>query len=582
MNYKKLAELYEETSSTTKRLEKIKILSKFLEYLHASDRDVMYLLLGNIYPEYDERRIGISNQLTIKAISKATGVEVKKVVKEWRTIGDLGIVAEKLTKTKKQSTLYSHILSTKKVIENLRKLPALEGKGTVNKKLSLITELLTSASPLESKYLVRTLIGDLRIGIQDNTVRDAIASAFFKDKKEASEKIQLAIDKSNDLAEVFDIAKSGKLKDLEKIHLEIGKPIKAMLPKKVLSIEEGFKAIGKPAAIEYKYDGFRLLIHKKNNKVTLFTRSLENVTKQFPEVVEYILNYIKGNSFILDSEAVGFDKKTKEYKPFQEISQRIRRKYSIEKLREKLPVELNIFDILYYNGKTQLEKPFEKRTKLIKEIVKNHPYKIIYSKQIITDDEKKAEEFYKQALKDNQEGVMMKNLKAPYKPGRRVGNMVKMKPEVKDLDLVITGAEYGTGKRSGWLSSFILSCKNNRTSPSRMGGRENSKDNFLEIGKVGTGIKEKSESSGISFEELTEKIKPLIIAEHGKTVKIKPEIIVAVTYQEIQKSPNYKSGFALRFPRFTALRPDKHISEITTLKEIKKDFNNQKRNYRYG
>ncbi len=161
----------------------------------------------------------------------------------------------------------------------------------------------------------------------------------------------------------------------------------------------------------------------------------------------------------------------------------------------------------------------------------------------------------------------MKNLEASYKPGRRVGNMLKIKPEERDLDLVITGAEYGTGKRSGWMSSFILSCKKG--------------DKHLEIGKVGTGIKEKSEQ-GISFEELTKKLKPLITKEKGKKVWFKPKIVVSVTYQEIQKSPNYDSGWALRFPRFTALRTDKPLSEITTLEEVEKDFKHQKRNYRYG
>ena len=147
--------------------------------------------------------------------------------------------------------------------------------------------------------------------------------------------------------------------------------------------------------------------------------------------------------------------------------------------------------------------------------------------------------------------------------------MLKIKPEERDLDLVITGAEYGTGKRSGWMSSFILSCKGKN------------KGEYLEIGKVGTGIKEKLEQ-GISFEELTKKLKPLITKEKGKSVEIKPKIIVSVTYQEIQKSPNYKSGFALRFPRFTSLRADKPLSEITTIEDVKKDFENQKRNYRYG
>jgi len=188
MRYSKLAEFYEEVSSTTKRLEKIDILSKFLKSLKKEDSDILYLIEGNIYPDYDERKTGISNQLAIKAISKATGTNPKKVVQEWKTIGDIGKVSEKLTKYKKQSTLHSHILTTEKVLENLRKLPELEGKGTVNKKLALITELLTSASPVEAIYLVRTLIGDLRIGVQESTIKYGILKAFFKNNKEYENK----------------------------------------------------------------------------------------------------------------------------------------------------------------------------------------------------------------------------------------------------------------------------------------------------------------------------------------------------------------------------------------------------------
>jgi len=545
------------------------ILSNFLKDLAKEDKEILYLLLGDIYPEYDERRIGISNQLVIKAISKATGIEGDSVVKEWKKIGDLGEVAEKLISGKKQATLQDQTLTTKKVLENLRKLPELEGKGTVGKKLGLITELLTSASPIEAKYLVRTLIGDLRIGILEGTIRESLASAFFERTKENSEIIQRAIDKSNDIAIVFEVAKKGKIKSLEDISLQVGKPIKAMLAQKTATIESAFKALGKPCAVEYKYDGFRLLIHKGADKIALFTRSLENVTNQFPEVVEYVKKYVKGDSFILDSEAVGYHKKTKEYTPFQAISQRIRRKYGIEKLQKELPVEINVFDILYYNGKSELDTPFEKRSKLLRKIVKDTPYKIVVAKQIITEDGGKVTEFYDKAIKDNQEGVIFKNLKAEYKPGRRVGHMLKLKPEEKDYDLVITGAEYGKGKRSGWFSSFILSCKS--------GG----KGEYLEVGKMGTGIKEKSEQ-GVSFEELTNQIKPLILEENEKRVKIKPKIVVAVTYQEIQFSPNYDSKYALRFPRFIALRPDKPLSEITTIKEIQDDFKNQKRNYRYG
>jgi DNA ligase-1 len=571
MKYQKLAELYESLSSTPKRLEKIDIMAKFLENISEEDKEVMYLLEGDIYPEYDERKIGISNQIAIKAISKATGTDSKKVLDLWKKIGDIGKVAEQLTKTKKQSTLQSYNLTTQKILENLRKLPELEGKGTVDKKLSLITELLTSAKPLEALYIVRTLIGDLRIGMKESTIREALAKAFFsRDEKEYAEKIQEAIDKSNDLASVFDACKKKNLKDLDKITLQVGKPIKAMLAQKAKSIEDGFKAVGKPCAIEYKYDGFRLIIHKKNNEIMLFTRRLENVTKQFPEVKEFILKYVKGKTFILDSEAVGYNKKTKEYSPFQAISQRIRRKYDIEKLQKELPVEINVFDVLYYEGKSMLDEPFKKRSELIRKIINPQRYKIIYSKQIITSDEEKAREFYKKALKDNQEGVMFKKLDAKYQPGSRVGHMLKLKPSEKDLDLVITGAEYGTGKRSGWLSSFILSCRGKKSGE------------YLEIGKVGTGIKEKSEQGEVNFDKLNELLKPLIISEKGKTAKIKPKIIVAVTYQEIQHSPNYDSGWALRFPRINALRNDKPLSEIADLKEVEKDFHNQKRNWQYG
>ena len=567
MRYKILTEVYEQLASTTKRLEKISILSKFLQTISEEDKDVLYLLIGRIYPEYDERRIGISEQLVIKALSKATGTETGKIVQEWKELGDLGKVAKVLTEKKKQSTLASHILTTKKVLDNLRKLPGLEGKGAVDKKMSLITELLTSAEPTEALYITRTLIGDLRIGLKDATIRDAMTNAFFNGDKAASESIQKAIDKSNDVAEVFEIAKKGKLKPLNKVLLEVGKPIKAMLAQKAKNIEEGFEAVGKPAAIEYKYDGFRLIIHKKGDKIILFTRRLENVTKQFPEVVEYVKKYTKGQSFILDSEAVGYNKETKEYTPFQSISQRIRRKYDIEKTQKELPVEVNVFDILYYNGESLLDEPFEKRTKLISKILENHPYKIIHAKQIITGDENSASKFYKEALKSNQEGVMMKNLQSPYNPGSRVGHMLKIKPEQRDLDLVITGAEYGTGKRFGWMSSFILSCKQ---------GKE-----FLEIGKMGTGIKEKVEE-GISFLELTEKLTPLIIKEKGREVSIKPHIVASITYQEIQHSPNYKSGYALRFPRLTALRPDKSTEDVATLEEVKEAYEKQKRNFQYG
>lgn len=570
MKYLKLAKVYDELSSTTKRLEKIDILSKFLKKIKNEDSYILYLLKGEIYPEYDERRIGISSQLVIKAIAKASGITKEKVTKEWKKIGDLGKVAKKLATRKQQSTLFgSSELTTKKVIGNLRKLPELVGKGTVDKKIFLMTELLTHSSEIESLYIVRTLIGDLRIGVQESTIKYAILKAFFDNDKKYEENIQRAIDRSNDLEEVFRISKNGKIKDLEKIKLQVGKPIKAMLAQKAKDIDDAFKQLGKPLVIEYKYDGFRLLIHKKNNKIKLFTRSLENVTKQFPEVKDYVNEFIKGDSFIIDSESVGYDKKTKKYTDFQAISQRIRRKHKIKELQNKLPIEVNVFDILYYNGKSLLDEPFKKRTELLRKIIIEHPYKLITSKMKITKDKKEVENFYKKALNNNQEGIMLKKLDAPYKPGRRVGQMLKLKPDTNELDLVITGAEWGSGKRAGWLSSFNLSCKKDHE--------------FLEIGKVGTGIAElETEGNKITFANLTKILKPYIIKEKGKNVTIKPKVIVTVTYQDIQKSSNYKSGWALRFPRITTLREDRSTIDIATLEEVKRDFKNSKtQSWRY-
>ncbi len=563
MKYSELCRVYEELGSTSKRLEKTAILSEFLKKVHDKDKDVLYLLLGSLYPAYDAREIGISTQTIIKALSKALGISDEKIISEWKKIGDLGKVAESLMAGKKQSSLFSSELTTEKVIKELIKLTEFEGKGTVGKKIDLIAGLLSDSNPIEAKYLIRILLSDLRIGIQDSTIREAIADAFFPDnKKSASEKIQHAYDMNSDIALIFEYAKKG-LKELEKISLKAGSPVKAMLSQKVETIEEGFEEVGKPAVFEYKYDGFRLMINKdEKGNVSLFTRRLENVTKQFPDVVSFVKEYINAKSFMIDSEAVGYDPKTKKYLPFQSISQRIKRKYDIEKMAKDFPIEVNVFDLLMLNGESYISKPFMERTKALRKVIKNREYKLVCAKQLITSSEKEAKLFFEKALRDNQEGLMIKNLNAIYKPGSRVGYMLKLKPEHRDLDLVIIGAEYGTGKRAGWMSSFILACKT-------------ADNKFVEVGRVGTGIKEKLDI-GVSFLELTKLLKPLIIESSGRDVKVKPKIVVSVIYQEIQKSPTYSSGYALRFPRVTVLRPDKPLNEVASLHDIEREYGGQK------
>ncbi|MBU2576580.1 MAG: ATP-dependent DNA ligase [Nanoarchaeota archaeon] len=559
MEYSKLCEVYHALESTTKGLEKTRILASFLGEIR-DEPEVIYLLQGNVFADYDHRELGISHQLAIRAIGKAAGIGDAEVIDAFKELGDLGKVAESvLGKKKQQTALFTSKLSIEKVMTNLRKLPMLEGKGTVEIKIGLIIELLHSASPKEAKYIIRTVLGDLKVGVGSGILRDAIVENCFKPqnlegKKKYSQEVQEAYDKATDFAEVFEKACSG---DLKKIKLKPGKPVKVMLFPKAKNVEDAFRIVGRPAAFEYKYDGFRVMINKeKNGKVKIFTRRLEEVTNQFPEIVEYVESHVTSESFILDAEAVGFNSETKKYTDFQAISQRIRRKYGIEKMQKAFPIELAVFDIIYFDGKSLIDTPFGERRKLIKKIIREEPFKIVLAKQIITEDVAEVEKFYEMALNDNQEGLMGKSLIAPYKPGARVGYAVKLKPEDNDFDLVITGAEWGTGKRAGWLTSFNVSCSND--------------GELLEIGKVSTGLKE-LEGGDLSFKEMTDRLNELIIEEHGRNIRVRPEIVVTVQYQNIQKSPTYSSGYALRFPRITRLREDRGVGDIATLGEIEKE-----------
>lgn len=562
MKYTEFVEVYDELYGTRKKLEKRDILARFLRKLKDEGKsEWIYLLKGRVVPDYDPREIGISRQLAIKALSRALGINDKEIYERYRKVGDLGEITEELVGMRRQKGLFRGELTVKKVFENLRRLMDIEGKGTVDKKLGLISELLSHANGKEAKYIIRTTLGDLRIGVADGILRDAIAEAFFHGEEGMAKEVQRAYDLSNDFADVFDAASKGR-KDLESVAISLGKPINVMLAVKVENIEEAFNMCGKPAAFEYKYDGFRVVVSKRGDEVRLFTRRLEDVTRQFPDVVKAIKQNVKGKSFILDGEVVGYDPKTKRYMPFQAISQRIRRKYHIERLMEELPVEINIFDVIYHDGESVMAEPFDKRRKIVEKIVRTREKVIRPAVQIVTDDAERAEEFYQRALDEGEEGVIVKNLKAPYTQGRRVGFMAKLKPEVKDMDLVIVGAEYGSGKRGGWLTSYYVACRD--------GGK------FLDVGKVSSGLKEKSEingkeQEGTTYEEMTKLLRSLVKEEKGRYVSVKPEIVVSVTYQDIQKSPAYSSGYALRFPRITAYRPDRKKEDITTLEEIEKE-----------
>ena len=591
MDYRELASLYASLESTSKRLHKTALIASFLRKASSEELGRLILLLqGRVFPSWNKRVLGLSEKLLIKAISIASGASEKRIVDEWRTLGDIGRVAEVLVGRKTQSTLFSEDLTLKAVFSNLQKVAASEGKGAQDAKIKLVASLLSSAKGLEARYVVRTVIGDLRVGVSEGTLRDAIAHAYLfpdgsleydnkKDlyswnlppgmhQKDIMGAIQSALDRANDFAEVARIAKERGLEGLRGVRIVPGKPLKVMLAQKVVDFDEGFKRVGTPCALEYKFDGFRMQVNKtKDGTIRLFTRRLEDVTEQFPDVVKVASERVRGEEFILDAEAVGIDPATGRFRAFQDISQRIRRKYDIATLEKRLPVVLAVFDVLYLDGEEFLDRPFRERREVVERILQPLERKAIIAPQLVTDDKEKAEAFYKESLAAGNEGVMLKKLDAPYQPGSRVGTMIKLKPVMDTLDLVIMGAEWGTGKRSGWLTSFTVAC------------RDEYSGELATIGRFGTGIKEKAEAAegdAITFEEMTARLRPLIRHTEGRDVVLEPDVVVEVKFEEIQASPSYSSGYALRFPRFVKVRDDRGVDDLSTLSMVESAYQAQR------
>jgi DNA ligase-1 len=562
MEYKLLCDYYERLEKESSKLEKTKILAELFSRCSLEELEkVVFLVQGIVYPKYTQLELGVATQLMIKAMAKAYGTSEEKIEEEFARIGDLGLVAEKLSKNKKQVTLIKKSLSVEKVFEELRKLPLFSGEGSQERKIQTIYHLLLMAEPKEAKYVTRTILGELRIGVAEGLIRDAIVEAFLPIKtKEEKERSEEAVDYAwnilSDFSLVAKIAKEKGIEGLKNVKIEIGRPIQVMLGEKAESIEEVVREFGEVAA-EWKYDGMRTIIMKKNDKIWLFTRRQEDVTKQFPDLVELCKKGIKANECVIEGEAIAVDPKTNIPMAFQVLSQRIHRKYDIEKMVEKIPIQIHLFDIVYLNGEMLINKPLIERRKILESIIEVIPGKFELAKQIITKDVKKIEEFYNEAINAKQEGLMLKVLNSPYRFGRHVGGWYKIKPTMENLDLVIVGATWGEGARANWLTSFELAVRDPDTG------------NFLRCGMMSTGLTEEE------YEMMTEMLKPLIIQEKGKEVKVKPKIVVEVKYQEIQKSPNYESGYALRFPAFVRLREDKGPEEADTIERLVELYKSQ-------
>jgi len=566
MDYSILAETYEKLEKIPSKLQKTEILADLFKKTPAEELPkVVLLIMGRVFPIYSEHELGIANQMMLKTIAKASGFSVKEVEQKFKKTGDLGLTAEECIKGRRQATLLRKKLTVDHVFESLKKLPFQTGQGSQEKKLAIISELLVSAQPKEARYVVRTVIENLRVGAAEGIIRDAIVQAFLlkegmskEKKKEIVEAIEYAWNIISDSGEIARTAKEKGVEGLRKSHFQLGRSVQVMLAEKAENMEEVFKEF-KELFVETKYDGMRAQIHKRGNDIWIFTRRLEEVTKQFPDLVDLCRKGLNVKDCIVEGEVLGINNKTKLPFPFQVLSQRIHRKYYIEQMVKEIPIQINLFDAVYVDGKVLTNEPLTERRKILEKIVKSIPGKFQLSEQFLTNDIKKAEKFYKKALSEKQEGVMLKVPDSKYIFGRHVRGWYKIKPIMETLDLVIIGATWGEGKRGKWLSSYVVACKDLDTG------------DFLECGMMSTGLTEDE------YENMTKVLKPLIVSENGKDVVIKPKVVVEVGYQEIQKSPTYSSGFALRFPRLVRIRQDRIAEDADTIERVMQLFKSQGR-----
>ncbi len=554
MRYSELADLYRRLEKTTLKTLKTRFVADFLKKTPDELLEVVpYLILGKVFPDWDERELGVGEKLLIKAVSMATGVSDREIENSIKDTGDLGESVALALKKRKQKSFFSRPLTIRRVYDTFVKVAEATGEGSQDRKMKYLANLFMDAQPEEGKYIARTVLGTMRTGVAEGLLRDAIAEAF----KVKPELVERAYMLTSDFGYVARVAKLEGNEGLERVQMQIGKPIRPMLAQNAADVKEALTEMGGKAAFEIKYDGARVQVHKDGDRVIIYSRRLENVTKSIPEVVDAVKESVKPERAIVEGELVAVGEGGRP-RPFQYVLRRFRRKYNIEEMIEKIPLELNLFDVLYVDGQSMIDTPFRDRRKMLEEIIAESE-KIKLAEQLVTGDAEKAEEFYKRALELGHEGLMAKRLDSVYEPGNRGKKWLKIKPTMEDLDLVIIGAEWGEGRRAHLLGSFLVAAYDPHSGE------------FVPVGKVGSGFTDED------LVEFTKMLKPLIRGGEGKFVEIEPKVVIQVTYQEIQKSPKYRSGFALRFPRYVALREDKSPEEADTLERIAQLYEFQER-----
>jgi len=538
MEFSKACEKLENISG---RLEMIDLISTVLPGLSPEELPIFVrFVMGRIFPDWSAQKLGIGPNLLTEAIGYVAGKKKEYVIEKINQTGDVGQAVEELLMEKSMTTFFHEDLDLVRVYHELVSIAEVEGKKSQREKLLAVRRLLGNAHPLEGRYLARIMLEELRIGVGEGSVREAIAKAFSVD----SALVEHAMQALNDSGEVARLSKIGA-EALKDVHITPFHPVRMMLAQQG-AIADMITGHGQIAA-EYKYDGSRFQFHKKGNWARMYSRRLEDVTGALPDVIEQLLGSTD-HDVILDGEVIAI--KDGKPMPFQSVLRRFRRRHDVAEATAAIELVPNVFDILWLDGETLIDLPLTERRKKLESIVT-----MFIAPQVVSSDAAVIENVYTDAIAAGHEGIMIKVPDSPYSPGQRGKNWIKIKPEVDTLDLAVIGAEWGEGKRAHAFGSFLVACQND--------------GKLIPLSRVATGF---------SDEQLTEVyglLKDTVIAKSGKEVTFEPSLVFEVGYAELQASTNYEGGFALRFPRFIRIRDDKDLPDIETIESIRDRYKRQ-------
>jgi len=575
--FREVVDYYEQLEATTKRLEMTDILAALLSKTPPAVIDkVVYMTLGELYPAYVGLELGVAEKLAARAIRQLSGAGEKELNELFSRHGDLGTVAELLLRTKEQTTLFVQELTVEEVYSSLEKIAKASGPGAVDVKTAVLSKLLAMATPVEAKHIIRIVTGKMRLGVADMTILDALAKAFGGDR----EVYERAYNLSSDIGLVAKTAAVEGVEGVSKFRVRVGIPVRCMLAERLSSAVEILEKMDGVGFTEYKYDGERMQIHKAGEKVWIFSRRQENITHQYPDVVEAVEKYVKAAEAILECEAVPLDPDTGETLPFQELMHR-KRKKEIERAAEEYPVALYFFDILYVDGEDMTTKPFLERRKMLEKVIVEDE-RVKLSTGLLTHSPEEVEKIFAEAVEAGCEGVIVKSVgeDSVYRAGARGWQWIKFKRDYRSemidtVDLVVVGAFHGRGRRRGKFGALLTAVYNEE------------RDVFQTVCKVGSGFKDED------LERFTEMINQLKIPhKHARVeslmtpdVWVEPSIVLEIIGAEVTLSPVHtcawgvlKEGYGLgiRFPRYTGrLRTDKKPEDATTDREIVEMYKRQ-------